>query len=50
MLKRHGNMSSPSVIYVLQEVLRQKTAAGETGLMTALGPGFSSELMLLRWV
>jgi alkylresorcinol/alkylpyrone synthase len=49
-LQEHGNMSSPSVIYVLKEFLQKPVGAGETGLLTALGPGFSSELMLLRWV
>jgi len=48
-LQEHGNMSSPSVIYVLKEFMLKQIAAGEVGLLTALGPGFSSELMLVRW-
>lgn len=48
-LKEHGNMSSPSVIYVLNEFLSaKKPAAGEYGIISALGPGFSSELILFK--
>jgi alkylresorcinol/alkylpyrone synthase len=49
-LRDHGNMSSPSVLYVLKECMRQQIAPGEIGLMTALGPGFTSELLLLKWL
>ena len=48
-LQSHGNMSSPSVFYVLQEFMRQEIRAHELGLMAALGPGFTSELLLLEW-
>ncbi|MCM3762064.1 type III polyketide synthase [Alkalihalobacillus oceani] len=48
-LKLHGNMSSPTVLYVLENVLASPKKAGEYGLMAALGPGFSSELLLLQW-
>jgi alkylresorcinol/alkylpyrone synthase len=48
-LNRHGNMSSPSVIYVLNEFLSQNSyKPGEYGLISSLGPGFSSELILFR--
>ncbi|SDZ52001.1 alkylresorcinol/alkylpyrone synthase [Evansella caseinilytica] len=48
-LKQFGNMSSPTVLYVLQETMSAVPAEGSIGLMTALGPGFSSELVLLHW-
>lgn len=48
-LKRFGNMSSPTVLYVLKDFMDQQPAAGEEGLLTALGPGFSSELLWLEW-
>ncbi|MGF7087818.1 alkylresorcinol/alkylpyrone synthase [Kroppenstedtia sanguinis] len=48
-LKEYGNMSSATVLFVLERELRESHHPGEYGLMTALGPGFSSELMLLRW-
>jgi alkylresorcinol/alkylpyrone synthase len=47
-LKHFGNMSSVTVLFVLNRFLIQGKP-GEWGLCTALGPGFSSELLLLRW-
>ncbi|WP_037464489.1 type III polyketide synthase [Shimazuella kribbensis] len=47
-LKQFGNMSSVTVLFVLQQVLQLSPTKGY-GLMTALGPGFSSELLLLDW-
>ncbi|UFJ39234.1 type III polyketide synthase [Brevibacillus humidisoli] len=43
-----GNMSSATVLYVLERSLKQPWAAGEYGLLTALGPGFSSEVVILQ--
>jgi alkylresorcinol/alkylpyrone synthase len=49
-LREVGNLSSTSVLLVLQETLAGASpAAGSYGLMTAMGPGFCSELVLLRW-
>ncbi|MEK4025679.1 type III polyketide synthase [Sporosarcina sp. FSL W7-1283] len=48
-LQHHGNMSSPTVLYVLKEFIEQQPAVGERGLMAALGPGFCGELLLLEW-
>ncbi len=45
-LKNYGNMSSASVLYVLNEFMRKGYEDGP-GLMISLGPGFSSELLLL---
>jgi len=48
-LNEHGNMSSPSVMYVLKEFLNDcKYNSDEYGLISALGPGFSSELILFK--
>jgi alkylresorcinol/alkylpyrone synthase len=47
-LKEFGNMSSVTILYVLRRFM-EKGSHGEQGLATALGPGFSSELLLLRW-
>jgi predicted naringenin-chalcone synthase len=49
-LRRAGNMSSATVLFVLEELLQ--TAApvpGEWGVMIALGPGFAAEGALLRF-
>lgn len=48
-IKDFGNMSSPTVLFVLERVLNNPARAGEYGLITALGPGFSSETILFRW-
>ena len=48
-LREHGNMSSPSVLYVLNEFLEEQSyKPREYGVISALGPGFSSELLLFR--
>jgi len=48
-LREHGNMSSPTVLYVLREFMDcGRPNGGEYGIVSALGPGFSSELLLFR--
>ncbi|KOP83171.1 type III polyketide synthase [Cytobacillus solani] len=47
-LKSYGNMSSSTILYVLKRFM-EEGRAGDYGLATALGPGFSSELLLLKW-
>ena len=49
-LSRTGNLSSASVLVVLEEVMmRARPAPGTFSLLAAMGPGFCSELVLLRW-
>ncbi len=49
-LKNFGNMSSPTVLFVLNEALRNgHPTSGDTGLMLAMGPGLAIEGALLRW-
>ncbi|NEU31653.1 type III polyketide synthase [bacterium LRH843] len=48
-LRSHGNMSSPTVLYVLEQEMARINGDGDYGLMAALGPGFSSELVFLQW-
>ncbi|ETT82683.1 3-oxoacyl-[acyl-carrier-protein] synthase III C-terminal domain-containing protein [Viridibacillus sp. FSL R5-0477] len=48
-LQDHGNMSSPTVLYVLEKTMTEYANKGDVGLMAALGPGFSGELLLLEW-
>ncbi|HEY8783680.1 MAG TPA: 3-oxoacyl-[acyl-carrier-protein] synthase III C-terminal domain-containing protein [Mucilaginibacter sp.] len=43
----YGNMSSVSVLYVLEKFMREGFEEG-FGLMLAMGPGFSSEMVLLE--
>jgi len=48
-LSKHGNMSSPTVLYVLKGFIeRGEYKPNEYGLISALGPGFSSELVLFK--
>lgn len=49
-LKEVGNLSSASVLLVLDDTLKsEKPAPGSHGLMIAMGPGFCSELVLIRF-
>jgi len=49
-LRRTGNLSSASVLVVLEEVMmRRRPAPGTYSVLAAMGPGFCSELVLLRW-
>ena len=48
-LSRIGNLSSASVLHVLADTLRERPPApGSHGVLLAMGPGFCSELVLLR--
>ena len=50
LLRRVGNVSSASVLLLLDEAMRTAAEqAGTWGLMLAMGPGFGAELVLLRW-
>jgi predicted naringenin-chalcone synthase len=49
-LRRCGNLSSATVLFVLDAVLRSgQPRPGDIGLMMALGPGFAAEGALLRF-
>jgi alkylresorcinol/alkylpyrone synthase len=49
-LREVGNLSSTSVLLVLQETMaKHRPPPGSYGLLLAMGPGFCSELVLLRW-
>ena len=48
-LRDYGNMSSPSCLFVLDRFLEQRRIApGQIAVLAALGPGFSSEFVLMR--
>ncbi len=49
-LRDYGNLSSATVLFVLDELLRrQPPPLGSHGLLAAFGPGFTAELSLMRW-
>ena len=48
-LARIGNLSSASVLHVLEDTLRDRPPRpGSYGIVLAMGPGFCSELVLVR--
>lgn len=48
-LRSYGNMSSATVLYVLERFMAKDIAPGEKGLMLSFGPGFSAQKVLLEW-
>lgn len=48
-LRDYGNMSSATVLYVLDEIIEQGVTPGDKGLMLSFGPGFSAQRILLSW-
>jgi predicted naringenin-chalcone synthase len=49
-LRRFGNMSSATILFVLDQTLREESPVpGDWGVMIGLGPGFAAEGALLRW-
>ncbi|MFF5382539.1 type III polyketide synthase [Pedobacter suwonensis] len=48
-LRLYGNMSSATVLYVLERMMDKKPMPGEKGLMLSFGPGFSAQRILLQW-
>lgn len=49
-LRMFGNMSSATVLYVLERFLEPgRTKPDDLGLMLSFGPGFSAQRILLKW-
>ena len=49
-LRKVGNLSSTSVLLVLEEIYsHRRPEPGTLSILAAMGPGFCSELVLLRW-
>jgi alkylresorcinol/alkylpyrone synthase len=49
-LQRVGNLSSASVLVVLDEVMtHRQPEPGSRSILAAMGPGFCSEILLLEW-
>ena len=46
-LRRHGNMSSPTVVFVLKDIL-ERAEPGQRGCAMAFGPGLVAETMLFH--
>jgi len=48
-LKEYGNMSSATVLYVLERFMDRGVNKGDIGLMLSFGPGFTAQRLLLKW-
>lgn len=49
-LRRAGNLSSASVLVVLDDVMKQhRPAPGTRSILAAMGPGFCCEMLLIEW-
>ncbi|QLG46957.1 type III polyketide synthase [Costertonia aggregata] len=48
-LRLYGNMSSATVLYVLERFMQKDLLPGEQGLILSFGPGFSAQRVLLEW-
>lgn len=48
-LRLYGNMSSATVLYVLERIMDNQPAKGQKGLMLSFGPGFSAQRILLQF-
>jgi alkylresorcinol/alkylpyrone synthase len=49
-LRQYGNMSSATIFFVLDEIIRQgQPQPGDYAILQAFGPGLTIELCLLQW-
>jgi len=48
-LRLYGNMSSATVLYVLEEIMNKNPSQSEKGLMLSFGPGFTAQRILVEW-
>ena len=48
-LRLYGNMSSATVIYVLERIMDKQPNKGEKGLLLSFGPGFSAQRILIEF-
>ncbi|WP_318312084.1 type III polyketide synthase [Flagellimonas crocea] len=48
-LRLYGNMSSATVLYVMERFMDKKLPKGDKGVMLSFGPGFSAQRILLEW-
>lgn len=49
-LYQHGNMSSATVLYILDQHFAKPKKKGDWGLMLSVGPGFVAQTILLQWI
>ncbi len=48
-LRKYGNMSSATVLFVLKAFMDKGCEEGSKGLMLSFGPGFTAQRILIEW-
>jgi predicted naringenin-chalcone synthase len=48
-LQKYGNMSSATVLFVLEKFMSQPQQKDSIGMMLSFGPGFTAQNLLLKW-
>lgn len=48
-LSQYGNMSSATILFILEKFMQKKIPDGKYGLILSFGPGFTAQTLLLRW-
>ena len=48
-MRFHGNMSSATVLFILERFLQEDIKTTKYGLMLGFGPGFTAQTILLKW-
>ena len=48
-LRDYGNMSSATVLFVLERIMMGSSSPGDFGVMMAFGPGLTMEASLVQW-
>ena len=48
-MTQHGNMSSATILFILEKLMREKHPHGHTAFVLSFGPGFSADQLLLKW-
>ena len=48
-LRQYGNMSSATVLFVLERFMNKNLLPNDFGLMLSFGPGFTAQQILVRW-
>lgn len=48
-LRECGNLSSATILHILERVMKRPHETGELGYLLAFGPGFSAQSLLVKW-
>jgi alkylresorcinol/alkylpyrone synthase len=48
-LKERGNLSSATILHILERMMNKEQSKNDLGYMLAFGPGFAAHSLLVRW-